>query len=198
MFERFTDDARAVVVQAQDEARALGHGWIGTEHLLLAVLAGPETPLAQTLAGLGLTHDAARAQLRADFAAGIDDGAALRDYLGIDLDAVRRRVEDRFGPGALDPQPPARARRWWRRRRCSTEARHEGSGGRHIPFSRRAKKSLELALREALAQRSKEIRVAHLVLGLMRTDGVAAGVVTRLGLRPHDVRKAVLDLGLAA
>ena len=39
MFERFTTEARTAVVRAQTEARSLGHGWIGTEHLLLALLA---------------------------------------------------------------------------------------------------------------------------------------------------------------
>lgn len=38
MFERFTGGARRVVVLAQEDARLLGHGYIGTEHLLLAVL----------------------------------------------------------------------------------------------------------------------------------------------------------------
>jgi ATP-dependent Clp protease ATP-binding subunit ClpC len=38
MFERFTDRARRVVVLAQEEARILGHNWIGTEHLLLGLL----------------------------------------------------------------------------------------------------------------------------------------------------------------
>ena len=39
MFERFTQEAREVVVLAQEEARALGHNYIGTEHLLLALVA---------------------------------------------------------------------------------------------------------------------------------------------------------------
>jgi len=38
MFERFTDRARRLVVLAQEEARRLGHNYIGTEHLLLAVV----------------------------------------------------------------------------------------------------------------------------------------------------------------
>ena len=38
MFERFTDRARQVVVKAQEEARLLGHNYIGTEHLLLGLL----------------------------------------------------------------------------------------------------------------------------------------------------------------
>jgi ATP-dependent Clp protease ATP-binding subunit ClpC len=40
VFERFTEQARQVVVHAQDEARTLGHNYIGTEHLLLGVLRG--------------------------------------------------------------------------------------------------------------------------------------------------------------
>ena len=43
MFERFTDTARHAIVQAQDDARELGHGYIGCEHLLLAA-AGTDEP----------------------------------------------------------------------------------------------------------------------------------------------------------
>lgn len=49
MFERFSDSARAAVVGAQTEARALGHGWIGTEHLLLAVVKEGEGVAASVL-----------------------------------------------------------------------------------------------------------------------------------------------------
>jgi ATP-dependent Clp protease ATP-binding subunit ClpA len=197
MFERFTAEARTAVVRAQSEARSLGHGWIGTEHLLLAVLADEGSGVTAALHGLGLDADRVRQQVQAAVGAGIDDDTALRD-LGIDLGAVRRRVEERFGAGALDPRParrPARRRRRWpgRRKPCQQAA---PSG--HIPFTPRAKKSLELALREALATRSREIRTTHLVLGLMREDGLAAAVVTRLGVRPDAVRRAVLDLGKAA
>jgi ATP-dependent Clp protease ATP-binding subunit ClpC len=73
-----------------------------------------------------------------------------------------------------------------------------GAPAGHIPFTPRAKKVLELALREALAQHSREIRTTHLVLGLMREEGLAARVVTRLGVRPDAVRQAVLELGRAA
>ena len=195
MFERFTDSARTAVVGAQVEARALGHGWIGTEHLLLAAVAESATPLGRRLGGLGLTYDRVRAEVAATLGGSTDDGSALRD-LGIDLDAVRARVEERFGPGALDQRPAPRRRglRWRLRRRRPRDC---GSG--HIPFSRSAKKALELALRESLALGQREIRVEHLVLGLMRADGLATTVVTRLGVPPTDVRQAVLDaLGRAA
>jgi ATP-dependent Clp protease ATP-binding subunit ClpC len=59
VFERFERDARRVVVLAQDEARLLDHGWIGTEHLLLGVLA-LDGPMADALGELGVTLEAAR------------------------------------------------------------------------------------------------------------------------------------------
>lgn len=61
MFERFTDDARRLVVQAQEEARSLNHDYIGTEHLLLALVRYPETKGADVLRGLGIDLDVARA-----------------------------------------------------------------------------------------------------------------------------------------
>jgi ATP-dependent Clp protease ATP-binding subunit ClpC len=70
MFERFTDRARRVVVQAQDEARTLNHDYIGTEHLLLGLLDESEGLAAKAL-----------------------------ESLGIGLAAVRGRVEDAVPPG---------------------------------------------------------------------------------------------------
>jgi ATP-dependent Clp protease ATP-binding subunit ClpA len=63
MFERFTDQARRVVVLAQEEARLLGHGYIGTEHILLGLLADGEGLAAQALTTLGISLDAAREQV---------------------------------------------------------------------------------------------------------------------------------------
>src|SRR5437764_5035198 len=63
MFERFTDQARRVVVLAQEEARLLGHGYIGTEHILLGLLAEGEGLAAQALASLDISLDAAREQV---------------------------------------------------------------------------------------------------------------------------------------
>jgi ATP-dependent Clp protease ATP-binding subunit ClpC len=63
MFERFTDQARRVVVLAQEEARLLGHGYIGTEHILLGLLAEGEGLAAQALASLEISLDAAREQV---------------------------------------------------------------------------------------------------------------------------------------
>jgi ATP-dependent Clp protease ATP-binding subunit ClpC len=63
MFERFTDQARQVVVAAQEEARTLGHNYIGTEHILLGLLSEPEGLAAQALTSLEISRDAARDQV---------------------------------------------------------------------------------------------------------------------------------------
>jgi hypothetical protein len=62
-FERFSDEARRVVVLAQEEARSLGHNYVGTEHLLLGLLKLEEGAAADVLRMLGVSHAAARAQL---------------------------------------------------------------------------------------------------------------------------------------
>jgi ATP-dependent Clp protease ATP-binding subunit ClpA len=165
MFERFTREARAVVERAQDEAAALGHDYLGTEHLLLGIAAGGGLP-----ASLGLEHHTLRTaiggssqQLDADALAAI----------GIDLDAVRRAVEESFGPGALSG----------RRRR-----------GGHVPICPKAKKALELALREALALGDRHIGSDHILLALARgPDHGAARALAACGTTPAALRAAVLE-----
>jgi ATP-dependent Clp protease ATP-binding subunit ClpA len=63
MFERFTERARQVVVLAQDEARALKHNYIGTEHLLLGLLREEEGLAARVLESLDVTATEVRAQV---------------------------------------------------------------------------------------------------------------------------------------
>jgi ATP-dependent Clp protease ATP-binding subunit ClpC len=65
VFERFTERARQVVVLAQDEARALGHNYIGTEHLLLGLLREEEGMAALVLESLDITAEKVRAALAA-------------------------------------------------------------------------------------------------------------------------------------
>jgi ATP-dependent Clp protease ATP-binding subunit ClpA len=169
MFERFTSDARQTVVGAQIEARRLHDGRIGTQHLLLALLT-QDTPTTAVLARHGLTHDAVAETIRGY--GGDDLDADALTTLGIDLDAVRERVEATFGPGALD----------------GTGRRDEPPG--HIPFSPRAKKVLELALREAIAGRSKSIRDGHIALGLLREgEGLAMKALHDRGVDPAALRR---------
>jgi hypothetical protein len=66
MFERFTDEARRVVVLAQEEARLLGHPNIGTEHILLGLLREDTGSAARALDALGIRLQAARDRIEAD------------------------------------------------------------------------------------------------------------------------------------
>jgi ATP-dependent Clp protease ATP-binding subunit ClpA len=176
MFERFTTEARQTVVGAQYEARRLHHGRIGTEHLLLALL-GQDTPGAAVLTRHGLTHDAV-AETVVGYVGTDDLDAEALGALGIDLDAVRSTVEATFGPGALDRPGSA-----------GKGSAAKGSAG-HIPFTPRAKKVLELALREAIALKSKSIADGHIALGLLREgEGLAMKVLADRGVDPAALRR---------
>ncbi|HWN26410.1 MAG TPA: Clp protease N-terminal domain-containing protein, partial [Actinomycetospora sp.] len=98
MFERFTDPARRVVVLAQEEARTRGDDRIGSEHLLLGICRATDTHGAALLAARGVTLREVEDDLRAPE---VPDRDALAS-VGIDLDEVRDRVEEAFGPGALE------------------------------------------------------------------------------------------------
>lgn len=63
MFERFTDDAKSAVVAAQQEARALGHDHVGTEHLLLGILREPDSMGSYVLANAGMSLETTRADV---------------------------------------------------------------------------------------------------------------------------------------
>ena len=122
MFERFTDSARSVVTGAQDEARQLGTGYIGSEHLFLALLNPVSGRPAEILRDAGLDRNGVVAGL----ARPCDQGAAVLGpaeaealrMIGIDLDAVVAAVTHTFGPGALRlPPVESPARSQWRLRR---------------------------------------------------------------------------------
>jgi ATP-dependent Clp protease ATP-binding subunit ClpA len=167
MFERFTDEARTITVAADRHAGALHHGWIGTEHLLLGLLDDHERRAARVLIARGVTGEWVREEVERIVGRGEPDlDADALATLGIDLDAVRERVERAFGPGALAGRCGRRSRGEWRR-----------------PFTPRAKKTLELSLREALAAGDSFIGAEHLLLGLVREgDGVAARILAARGI----------------
>ena len=176
MFERFTTDARQAVALAQEEAVALHHGWIGTEHVLLGVLRA-DGDGARLLAGFGVEAAGVRDDVVRIVGRGEDDiDPDALATLGIDLDEVRERVERAFGPGALS-----------RRGRC-----RRGGVSMRMPFCRRAKKAIELTLREAISLGERDLRTEHIVLGLLREgDGVAARVLTERGVTLAAAREKV-------
>jgi ATP-dependent Clp protease ATP-binding subunit ClpA len=183
-----------VVVRAQEECRDLRHRHIGTEHLLLALLKEDGGIASGVLRGAGVRRDRVRADVdrllgRPQKILTDADADALRT-IGIDLDAVLARIEEAYGPAALDaPCKPAR-RGLFRRRRVRN----------HIPFTPRAKKVLELSLREALHLGHSYIGTEHILLGLIREgNGLAAQILTEAGVDLADLRREVLAaLGKAA
>jgi ATP-dependent Clp protease ATP-binding subunit ClpC len=143
MFERFTDRARRAIVLAQQEARALDHHYVGTEHILL-----------------GLVHEG--------------EGVAARAFtaLGISLPEMRQAVGAIIGRGTSSPPESGR-----------------------IPFTPRAKKVLELSLREALELGADHIGTEHILLALVREgDGVAAQVLRDAGVDLDRAGQQVTEL----
>jgi ATP-dependent Clp protease ATP-binding subunit ClpA len=174
MFERFTHEAREIVVRAQEEAKHLAHDYIGTEHLLLGFLASSAAPLAQPLNLQQARLDVVRLVGRGHADLGLDAEALAA--LGIDLDRVRRRVEASFGPGALRPRRPG----------CFDT--------RHVPFTGRAKHALANALREARSLGHDSLRPGHVLLGLLGDQkGVAAEILREHGVSAAGVREALAE-----
>ena len=100
------------------------------------------------------------------------EGVAAKtlEALGVGLEAVRSQVNDMVGSGE-----------------------HRSKEG-HIPFTPRAKKVLELSLREAIDLSHNYIGTEHVLLGLIREhDGVAAKVLAQLGVDPKKARTQVID-----
>lgn len=193
MFERFTEGGRQAVVLAQEEARRLHHAYLGTEHLLLGI-AGAGGTGTRALSSLGFDLESARAELVRLVGAGpvsMSDREALL-AIGIDLDEVRRRIDEVFGPDALDQasrQTRAGRHRHRHRRRCDPVP------GAHVPFTPRAKRSLELALRQAVRLGHNHLGTEHLLLGLVRREDVVAVELLRAqGLEPPRVRAAVFEV----
>jgi Clp amino terminal domain, pathogenicity island component/UvrB/uvrC motif len=141
VFERFTERARQVVVLAQDEARALKHNYIGTEHILLGLLREEQGLAARVLESLDVT-----------------------------VEDVRALVARIVGQG------------------------DEITTGQ-IPFTPRAKKVLELSLREAISLGHDYIGTEHILLGLVReNEGVAARILLDFDADVDKVRNEIIHM----
>lgn len=180
MFERFTTNARAAVVQAQTVAKRLDATTIGTGHLLLGIIGTAQGPLKDTLTESGLTEQYVETRLRERATFSEDDAAALRS-IGVDLDAIRARLQEAFGKDVLDePQP---ARKSWLQRFID-----------HVPIMPPVKKALELSLREAIAHKDGFIGSEHLLLGLLRTQDKASYPIITDAVDPVELRRRVTEL----
>ncbi len=185
MFERFTQDARAVVVQAQQQARRLGHHYIGCEHLLLAVVSA-DTSAGAALRGVGLTPVTVEQVLLG--LVGTPDGALDRAALasiGIDLDLVQKKVEAVFGSDALGRRP----------RRAPLAWAPVVSPGSRPPEVHPASQALprELPARGACPGRPAHRGRAHLARPRGMPDGVIPQLLPAIGVFATQVRAAVQE-----
>ena len=174
MFERFTRNARAVVVDGQAIAVRAGSLEVRPAHLFESLVATDGVLAMRVLAQLGAPGDEVRRVVRgltSRYADGLDaeDAAALK-LLGIDLDDVISRIDrdlsDCGGPVAKG----------------------------HKRFGRDSKKVLELSLREALQLGDSFIGTEHVLLGILRQgDPVALETLEAFDVTVADVRRAVAE-----
>ena len=218
MFERFTEEARDLVVRAVEHAIRLGHRYVGPEHILLAAVSTGQ-PASAVLRAHGVTPELVEEGIVGRV--GLGAGAGLfggldKDALatiGIDLDAVRARIEASFGPQALvraaqaahrdprrrpGPRPPRLVREWRRRRRARRAVTTVPAPGPrpsgHIPFTPAAKKILELTVREAVARHDPQIGVEHIALALTTIkQGLVPQILSAAGAPAAALRAAILD-----
>jgi len=140
VFERFDEQARQVVVNAQEGARELHHNYIGTEHILLGLVAEAD-----------------------------DLPARVLSEFGVEREGVWARIVEQVGIG------------------------NEPVTTGQIPFTPRAKKILELSLREALGLGHNGIGSGHVLLGLLREgEGVGSEILRDCGVASDPLRERVL------
>jgi ATP-dependent Clp protease ATP-binding subunit ClpA len=165
--------AERYVAAGAEEARRLGHRYVGTEHVLLALTREPESDVARVLGRFGVAHEHINSVFLARVWAPMLDAEALA-ALGIDLDAVRERLEETHGRGALD------------------EAR---LGMRDAPdagiqcIAPRLKQALEDAVERA---GDRPVRDGDVLLGMLNVShSVAARALAELGVSREAVARIV-------
>lgn len=157
LFSNYSDGAKKAIELAEAEAVALGHPYIGTEHLLLGVIA--EGGAANALLGeFRVTLEQAREAV-AGKVGDVSSSAEAMDAktlepLGIDLRSVKDKAEESFGKGTLKIAP-GRPR-----------------------FTPRSARTLEMAVGKAASAESDLVQPVHLLQALMSDpDGFAAQIV---------------------
>jgi ATP-dependent Clp protease ATP-binding subunit ClpA len=162
---RATRPGERYLAAGADEARRLGHSYVGTEHVLLALTRNPQGGAARVLSQLGVTHaDIERSPvLTALWGPGIDPEALAA--LGIDLETVRERVEETFGHGALEGTRAGML--------------EPTSGGIRCIAPR-----LKQALADAVDRAGElPVRDEHILLGMLSVpDSLAARALAELGV----------------
>lgn len=165
--------AEPYLAAGAEEARRLGHNYVGTEHVLLVLIRRPEGVATAVLRQLGVSPDAVEAALGCWLGTGTSTAKIDPDALaalGIDFDAVRERLEESFGPGALERTRTA----------C-------------LGICPRLKMALAYAVDHADGQ---PLADEHILLGMLSVpDSVAARVLANLGVSLESAQAAVAGGG---
>ena len=187
MFDRFTDNARKAMARSRKEALRLGHDSIGTEHILLALIAEKDCSAVKVL-----------------------------ESLGVDLDSLQSKIAKLVKPGSVPDiglQLPFTQRAREVLEQSMSEANelgHNYIGTEHLLLGLlRVKKDLaskallaaglkpeevrdQLSMREADELHHNYIGTEHLLLGLLREkESLAARVLARLGITEEDCRREI-------
>lgn len=193
MFDRCDPDTSTVVETALEEARRLGHDYLGTEHLLLAL--GRHRQLLPEPVRVMLPNDAAMLSAAVE-TLGADPAppdAELLKVVGIDLEEVRSAVRQTFGADALDKlgrhrvHPPWQP---WRRptRRCTSLLAGVTS------VAPRVKQALERGLRDAARRQRDALDPAALLLGMLETNGAMSNeLLRRTGVAPDRLHQLLVS-----
>jgi ATP-dependent Clp protease ATP-binding subunit ClpA len=159
--------AESYLAAGAEQARALGHSYVGTEHVLLSLARLSSGTGSRILADLGASADAIRDEILAELGPGSPrlDPQALAT-LGIDLDVVRSRLDEAFGPGSLEETRSA----------C-------------LGVAPRLKMALAYSVDHA---GDEPLADEHVLLGMLTVeDSMAAQILRRLGIDAARVRAAV-------
>lgn len=194
MFERLDAEARRAIETACSMARELGHGWLGTEHVLVGLLETASLPADAR----SLLPDAM--DVRRRLIEGLRPDPARRSErdllaeLGIDLDEVRRRAVRTFGVDAVERaagrvRGDPRSHRRRRRRRCE---RRRGCAtvlpGGSLTMAPRLKRAVEAVARRGAQQGGPVTPVMLLAAVLSIHDGLAAELLGWMGVDVAAVR----------
>ena len=192
VFERCDENTMAVFNTALAEARSLGHNYVGTEHLLLALMRHREFLPGAVAALLPRDVRVVTAALERVLDGPPPRDAELLRTLGIDLDEVRSAVRQTFGADALERLRRPVHQPWqpWRRpsRRCMSLL----AGGMGV--APRVKQAFEHAGRDADRRQRPAIDPAGLLVGMVEVEDALSNRLLRdAGIDPSEVRRVLRD-----
>jgi ATP-dependent Clp protease ATP-binding subunit ClpA len=198
VFDRCDADTVAIIDLGTDESRRLGHDWLGTEHLLLAI--GQHREVLPAAADRLLPDAGALRAALARVLSAPPPGTApeLLKTVGVDLDQVRAAVRQTFGDEAIERLSRRRVHQpWqpWRRpsRRCTSLLTDSRS------VAPRLKQAFERARHEADRRQLTTIDPATLLIGMIDVeDALSNRLLDELGIDPQQLRQALLPAPPAA